>query len=149
MTEMHADTVEAKKTTVKSLAEDVKGKAQVAYVKGAAVAGELGTMTRGNVDAFVASSKILGAGLKEMGDASVTESKQAVDVLMSDLKSFTTVKSPVELFQLQMNLTKRNFDAAMALTSKNGKAIGKLATEAVAPLSLQAKVNVAKLRAAA
>jgi hypothetical protein len=139
----------AKKIDVKAIAEDVKGKAQVAYAKGTAVAGELGTMTKGNVDAMVASSKILGAGLKQLGDASVNDGKSVFELFMADLKALASVKSPTQFVDMQMQLAKRNFGAAVALSGKNSKAVAKLASEAVAPLSNQVKVNVAKLRAAA
>jgi hypothetical protein len=138
-----------KKTKIKSILTDVQGKAKAAYDKGSAVAGELGTMTKGNVEAIVASGKILGAGLKELGEGSVTEGKQAVDTFVADLKAFAAVKSPTEFIDLQFKVAQRNINSALALGSKNGKAIGKLAGDVAAPLSTQVKANVAKLRKAA
>jgi phasin family protein len=138
-----------KKIDVKTIAEDVKGKAQAAYAKGTAVAGEFGTMTKGNVDAVVASGKILGAGIKELGDVQVAQGKSAFETFVADIKALTAVTSPTEFFDLQSKIAKRNFDNAIALTSQNSKAVVKLATEVAAPLSTQVKVNVAKLRVAA
>lgn len=135
--------------TVKSVAADIQGKARLAYAKGSAVAGELGTMTKGNVEAVVASGKILGAGLQELGKDSVAEGRKAVDTFKADLEAFAAVKSPKAFFDLQLKLAKRNLDDALALTGKNGKALGKLASEAAAPLSGQVKDNLAKLRQAA
>lgn len=146
---MTTRTAKAKKVTVQSIAAEVQGKAKSAYVKGSAVASEIGAMTKGNVEAVVASGKILGAGFKEMGEGSVAEGKLAASTFVEDLKAFAGVKSPKEFFDLQLKLAKRNIDNAMALTSKNGKALGKLATDAAAPISTQVKANVAKLRAAA
>jgi hypothetical protein len=139
----------ASKMKISSIVADVQGKAQAAYVKGTAVAGELGAITKGNVEAVVASGKILGAGLKDLSDGSVAEGKQAASTFVADLKSFAAIKSPTELFNLQLKVVQRNIDTALALTSKNGKAIGKLAEDVVAPLTSQAKANVAKLRSAA
>lgn len=148
---MTTRTAKAKKAadTVKSVAADVQGKAKEAYAKGSEVAGEIGTMTKANFEAMVASGKILGAGFKELGKDSVAEGKKAVDTFNADLAAFKAVKSPKEFFELQLKLAKRNFDDAVALTGKNGKALGKLASEAAAPLSSQAKANFAKLRKAA
>lgn len=134
---------------IKLLTQDVKGKAQVAYAKGAAVAGELNAMTKGNVAAVVVSGKILGAGLKQIGDEQVADGKSVYETFVADLKALAAVKSPTEFFQLQSQLAKRNFDTAVALTGKNGKAVAKLAGEAAAPLSSQVKANVAKIREAA
>ncbi len=146
---MTTRTAKAKKVTVQSLKADVQDKAKLAYVKGAVVANELSTMTKGNVDAVVASGKILGAGLKELSEGSITDGKLAFGSFVADLKAFAAVKSPTEFFELQFKVAKRNIDTAVALGGKNGKAIGKLASDAAAPLSGQVKANVAKLRAAA
>lgn len=146
---MTTRTAKTTKTTVKSIAADVQSKAKTAYAKGSVVAGELGTITKGNVEAVVASGKILGQGFKELGQESIAEGKQAVDTLVADIKAFAAVRSPVELFNLQLKLAKRNIDSALALSSKNGKALGKLANAAAAPISSQVKANVAKLRKAA
>lgn len=146
---MTTRTAKAKKITVNSIKADVESKAKLAYAKGSAVAGEIGTIAKGNVEAVVASGKILGTGLKELGEGSITDGKQAVDTFVADLKAIAAVKSPTEFFELQIKLAKRNIDNAIALGSKNGKALGKLASEAAAPLSSQVKANVAKLRKAA
>lgn len=150
----------AKKITVKSvtadvqskakaLSADVQGKAKLAYAKGSVVASEIGSMTKGNVDAMVASGKILGAGLKGLGQESIAEGKQAVDTVVADFKTLTTLKSPKDFLDFQFKLVKRNIDTAIALSGKNSKALGKLAGDAAAPLSGQFKANVAKLRKAA
>ncbi|RZK00130.1 MAG: phasin family protein [Novosphingobium sp.] len=147
--QMTTRTAKAKKATVQSIKADVQDKAKAAYAKGSAVAGELGTITKGNVAALVVSGKILGAGLKTLGDDSVADGKQAVDSFVADLKAFAAVKSPKEFFELQFQVAKRNIDTAVALGGKNGKAFGKLASDVAAPLAGQAKANVAKLRAVA
>lgn len=153
-------TAKAKKITVKSvtadvqskakaLSADVQGKAKLAYAKGSVVAGEIGAMTKGNVEAVVASGKILGAGLKELGQESIAEGKQAASTVVADFKTLTTLKTPKDFFDFQFKLVKRNIDTALALSGKNSKALGKLASNAAAPLSSQVKANVAKLRKAA
>jgi hypothetical protein len=142
-----ATQTKTRKSQIDSLVADVKGKAQNAYAKGSAVAGELGNMTKGNVAAVVSSGRILGAGIKELGEGSLVESRQVIDTLASDLKAFAAVKSPAEFLQLQFKLAQRNVDAAFALGTKNANTIGKLASEAAAPISGQVKANVAKIRA--
>lgn len=142
-------TTNSKKISVETIAADVQDKARVAYAKGSAVAGELGTFTKGNVGAVVASGRILGAGVKELSKDTVAEGKRAASTFVADLKALAAVKSPTEFLDLQFKVAQRNIDTALALTGKNGKAIGKLASDAAAPLSSQVKANVAKLRKAA
>lgn len=139
----------AKQNTFSTLATDLQDKAKAAYAKGSTVAGEIGNMTKGNVEAVVQSGKILGAGLKELGESSLAEGKQAIDTWAADLKAFAAVKSPAEFLQLQFKLAQRNVDTAFALGTRNVDAIGKLATDVAAPISTQVKANVARLRAAA
>jgi hypothetical protein len=138
-----------KKIKIDGIVADVTGKAKAAYAKGTAVADEIGTMTMGNIDAVVSSGKILGAGLKEMGEGSLAEGRQAIDILAADFKALAAVRSPAEFLQLQFKLAQRNVDAAFALGTRNAGALGKLAGEVAAPLSTQVKANVAKLRQAA
>lgn len=146
---MTTRTAKAKKVTVDSIKADVQDKARTAYAKGAAVVGELGDMTKANVAAVVASGGIVGAGLKELGEGSIAEGKQAVDTFLADLKAFAAVTSPTEFFELQFKVAKRNIDSAIALGGRNGKALSKLAEDAAAPLKSQAEANFAKLRKAA
>jgi hypothetical protein len=147
--ELMTRTTKTKQDSVKSFAADVQAKAKTAYAKGAVVAGEIGTMSKGNVQAVVASGKILGAGLKGLGEGTVAEGKQTFGTFLADLKALSATKSPTEFFKLQVQLAKRNADVALALGSRNGKALGKLAADAAAPISGQVKANLGKLRAAA
>lgn len=130
----------------KSIAANVQNKARSAYAKSSAAVGEIGGITKGNVEAVVTSGKILGAGFKELSEGSIAESKQAVDTLVADLKAIAAVKSPSEFFYLQLKLLKRNFDSAIALTEKNSQALGKLASVAALPITAQVKANVTKWR---
>ena len=142
-------TAKPKKITVESVAADVQSKARLAYAKGSEVAGEITAMTKSNVEAVVASGKILGAGLRELGQESIAEGKQAASIFAADFKTLAALKTPQDFFDFQFKLAKRNIDTAIALSNKNGKALGKLASDAAAPLSIQVKANLARLRAVA
>lgn len=142
-------TAKTKQELVKSFTADLQAKAKTTYAKGAAVAGEIGTISKGNVQAVVASGKILGAGLKDLGEGTVAEGKQTFGTFIADLKALSAAKSPTEFFKLQLQVAKRNADVALALGSRNGKALGKLAAAAAAPISGQLKANLGKVRAAA
>ncbi len=141
----------AKKTTpdYTKLLKDVQGKAKAAYAKGGAVAGEVVTFSKGNVEAVVASGKILANGSKALGKDYIAESKGAFETLTGDLKSLAAVKSPTELFQLQGKLARRNFDAAVAFSSKSSESLVKLANEAFAPISNRVSIAVDKVSKAA
>ena len=120
---------------------DMQTKAKAAYEKSTAYAGEMTDFAKGNVDAVVESGKILSAGMQDMGKVIVEEAKSAYETATADVKELAAVKSPAELFQLQVKIFRRNFDAFVATSTKNTEAVVKLANDAAAPLT--GRVNVA------
>ena len=128
---------------------DAQGKAKAAMEKSQTLLTEAGEFTKGNVEAIVASGKILAAGLQDMGKAYVAEGKTALETVTADVKELASVKSPTDFFKLQGEILRRNFDAAVATGSKNSEAVVKLANDAFAPLSTRVSLAVEKYKKAA
>ena len=120
-------------------------RAKAAYEKGTEVATEAAEFAKGNVEAFVESSKIFAAGAQSLGKNYVEEAKSAYETMTADVKELAAVKSPTELFQLQGKIARRNFDMFVATSSKNTEAFLKLATDTVAPLTGRVEVATEKL----
>jgi phasin family protein len=143
----------AKKTdftdTLKTATADAQTKAKAAYDKLQAYAGEMTEFTKGNIEAVVESGKILGAGVQDMARGEVEAAKGAFETVTADLKAMAAVKSPAELFKLQGEIARRNFDAAVARYSKNAETSMKLANDAFAPLSNRMSLAVEKVSKAA
>ena len=133
----------------KELAADVQTRAKAAYDKGAEMTQDVVEFQKGNFEALVESGKILAAGMQDMGRTYVEEAKSAAETVQADVKKFAAIKSPTELFQLQGELARRNFDAMVSTTSKNTEAMVKLANEAFAPLSSRFSLAAEKVRKAA
>lgn len=133
----------------KELAADVQTRAKAAYDKGAEMTQDVVEFQKGNLEALVASGKILASGMQDMGRTYVEEAKSAAETVQADVKKFAAVKSPTELFQLQGEIARRNFDAMVSTTSKNTEAMVKLANEAFAPLSSRFSLAAEKVRKAA
>lgn len=132
-----------------SAIKDATDKAKAAFEKSQASLGDVTTFAKGNVEAIVESSKILATGLQEMGKGYVTESKSAVETLTAEIKDLTSVKSPTEFFEKQTALLRKQFDAAVAASSKNSEAFLKLANEAFQPISNRVSLAVEKIKQAA
>lgn len=130
-TTIAAEDFTAKIQTVVAEAQD---KAKLAFEKSQALAGEATEFTKGNVEAMVASGKILAAGVQDLGKEYVAEAKTALEVVQADLKDFAAVKSPTDFFKLQGEILRRNFDAAVASGSKNSEKVVKIAGDAFAPI---------------
>ena len=135
--------------TVKDMAADAQTKAKAAYDKMQAYAGDMTEFTKGNVEALVESGKILGAGVQDMARGEVEAAKGAFETATADLKAMAAIKSPAELFKLQGEIARRNFDAAVAHYSKNAEVSMKLANEAFAPLSTRMSLAAEKISKAA
>jgi len=97
----------------------------------------------------VESGKILASGTQALGKEYVAETKTAFDTMTADLKNLAAIKSPTELFQLQGKLARRNFDHAVAFSSKSSESLLKLANEVFAPISNRVSLAVDKISKAA
>lgn len=133
----------------KELAADVQTRAKAAYDKGTELTKDAVEFQKGNLEALVESGKILASGMQDMGRTYVEEAKSAAETVQEDVKKFAAVKSPTELFQLQGEIARRNFDALVSTTSKNTEAMLKLANEAFAPVSNRMSLAAEKVRKAA
>lgn len=129
--------------------KDAQDKAKAALEKGQAAFGDAGEFAKGNVEAVVESSKIFASGLQEMTKGYVAETKSVFETMTADVKDLTTVKSPTEFFEKQSALMRKNFDAAVAASSKNSEALLKLANEAFQPISTRVSLAVEKMKQAA
>lgn len=135
--------------SIKEAVNGAQEKAKDAFAKTSAAATEYGEFAKGNVEAFVESGKILASGLQEMGNTFVADSKAAFETATADVKAFAAIKSPTDLFKLQTELLRRNFDTAVAYSTKTGEAVAKLTNDAFAPISGRVSLAVEKLKKAA
>lgn len=136
-------------TKIKTAVTDAQVKAKEAFDKGAATFADYNEFSKGNVEAVVASGKILAAGAQSLGKTFVEDGKTAFEILTAEVKELSTVKSPVDFFKLQVEFLRRNFDIAVSNTSKNSEAVLKLANEAAAPISARVNLAVEKVKQAA
>ena len=135
--------------TVKEAAADAQTRLKSVYDKGAEVGADVVEFHKGNIEALVESGKILAAGAQNLGRTYVEDAKGAVETVTADVKKVAAVKSPSELFQLQGEIARRNFDAAIAAASKNTETFIKLANDAFAPVSTRLSLVAEKISKAA
>ena len=134
---------------LKEVATDAQTRAKDAFEKGQTYAAEYGDFAKGNVEALVESSKILAAGLQDMGKEYLAEGKTVLETVTADVKELAAVKSPADFFKLQGEILRRNFDAAVATGSKRSEQVVKLANDAFAPISTRVSLAVEKVKQAA
>lgn len=136
-------------TKIQDAVKDAAAKAKTFAEKGQAGLGEASEFAKGNVEAMVASTKILASGMQEMGKGYAAEAKTAFETMTADAKDLASAKSPTEFFEKQTAILKKNFDAAVAKSSKSSEAMLKLANEAFQPLSTRMSLAMEKVKKAA
>ena len=97
---------------------DVSERAKAAAEKSAKIVEELADLTRGNVEAFVASSKIAAKGVENMSQNAAEYSRKSFEEASAVLKSFAEVKSATDFFRLQGDYARSAFDAAVAESAR-------------------------------
>jgi phasin family protein len=143
-----AQTTDFTKTAKEAFA-DAQTRAKTAFAKTGELASEVTEFNKGNVEAVVESGKIFFAGMQDMGREQFAATKTVVEIVQDDFKKVAAVKSPTEFMQLQGELARRNFDAAVSFGSKNTEAMVKLYNEAFAPISSRVSVAAEKIKKAA
>lgn len=136
-------------TKIQDAVKGATAKAKTFAEKSQAGLGEVGEFAKGNVEAMVASTKILASGMQEMGKGYVAEAKTAFETMTTDAKDLASAKSPTEFFEKQSAILKKNVDAAVAKSSKSSEAMLKLANEAFQPLSTRMSLAMEKVKKAA
>ncbi|TRD11785.1 phasin family protein [Erythrobacter insulae] len=135
--------------TAKEMAATAQERLKAAYGNAGEFAGEFGEFNKANVEAVVESGKILFSGAQELAKDNVETGKSVVEIVTADAKKMVAVKSPTELFQLQGELVRRNFDAVVGYGSKRTEAWVKLYNDAFAPISNRVSVAAEKISKAA
>lgn len=133
----------------KEFAADAQTRIKTAYGKAGELASEAGEFNKANLDAVVESGKIFFAGAQEIVKSDVETGKSVVETVTADAKKAAAVKSPTELFELQGEITRRNFDAVMSFGSQRTEALVKLYNDAFAPISNRFSVAAEKISKAA
>ena len=152
-TKMMNDVIE----TGKKFAEETKAKLETAYAdlnekakasveKSTKAMEELSDIAKGNVEALVESGKIAAKGFETLGQEAVDYSKKSFEKATASLKSFSTVKTPTEFFQLQSQLFSSSFDEFTKEAAKSSEALIKLAGDVASPLTARVTVVTDKVK---
>lgn len=146
--------------TGKKFAEDAKAKMETAYAdfnekakagveKSTKAIEELSDLTKGNVEALVESGKIAAKGIETMGQEAVDYSRKNFEKATASFKSFSTVKTPTEFFQLQSQLMSSSFDEFAKEAAKSSEAFMKLAGDVAQPLTARVTLVTDKVKSLA
>jgi phasin family protein len=136
-------------TKAQDLIGDISTRTKGALEKSVRFAEEVTEFTKGNVEAIVASSRVAAKGIEALAQDAAETAKHGFEQAQTALKSFTQVKSPTELFQLQSDYAKTTFDQLVANASKASEQLIKLAGDVAQPLSNRYALASEKVKSAA
>ena len=125
---------------------DINERAKAAAEKSAKIVEELADLTRGNVEALVASSKIAAKGVETLSQDAAEYSRKSFEEASAVLKSFAEVKSATDFFKLQGDYARSAFDAAVAESARVSETVLKLAGEVAEPINSRYTVAAERVK---
>jgi len=144
------DTAQNFANTAKSQATEVFGdmsaRAKTAMEKGSKTVEDMVEMSKGNIEAVVASGRVAAKGAQDIAKYSAEYGRKAIEEATSNAKRFAAVKSPTEFFALQSEIAKTQLDALVGEASKFSENYLKLLGEIAQPIQNRYAVAVEKVK---
>jgi phasin family protein len=128
---------------------DVNARAKTAFEKSAKIVEEFADLTRGNVEAIVASSKVAAKGVETLSQDAADYGRKSFEEASAAFKSFAEVKSTTDFFKLQGDYARSAFDAAVAESARLSETVLKLAGDVAEPLNSRYAVAAERVKSLA
>jgi phasin family protein len=119
----------------KNVFGDVNERAKAAAERSAKIVEEIADLTRGNVEAFVASSKVAAKGVERLSQEAAEYSRKSFEEASAALKNAAEIKSATELFRLQGDFARAAFDNVVAESARFSETVLKLAGDVAEPIT--------------
>jgi phasin family protein len=129
-----------------ALLGDFSERFKTAFERSTRLSEDMVDFAKGNVEAVIASARVAAKAGETLGQEAAEYGKKNFETATAAFKSFATVKSPTELFQLQSEFMKAQFDSAVAEASKVSETMLKLAGDIAQPLSNRYALAAEKLK---
>lgn len=127
---------------------DVNERARTQIERNSRIAEQFTELSKGNVEAMVASTKIVAKGLETVGQEVAEYSRKSFEDASAALKGFAEVKSATDFFRLQSDFVRGQFDGFVAESSKLSETMIKLAGDVAEPLASRYSVAAERVKAA-
>jgi len=132
-----------------AMLQDMNGRAKSAMERSTKMFEELNEFNKGNIEAMVESSRVAAKAAEQLSQQAAETARKNFENATQAMKSFASVKTPTELFQLQSDYARSAFDQLIAETSKNSETMLKLAGDVFQPISNRFAVAAEKIKTAA
>jgi phasin family protein len=131
---------------IKTVFGDVNERAKAAAERSAKMAEEMADLTRGNVEAFVASSKIAAKAVETLSQDAAEYSRKSFEDASAALNGFAEVKSATDFFRLQGDYARAAFDSAVAESARMSETVLKLAGDVAEPMTSRYTVAAERVK---
>ena len=143
--------------TVKNVAADVSEKAtemfkdmniraKAAFEKAGSFAKDSTEFNKANVEAFVESAKIAAKGMQTAAQNAAEFGRKNFEATSTMVKAAAAVKSPTDLFKLQGDFARSQFDGVVAEMSKSSEFTLKLVGEIFQPIQSRYAVAAEEMK---
>jgi phasin family protein len=127
---------------------DVNARAKTAIERNNRIAEEMTDLGKGNVEAMAASTKVAAKGVEKIGQEVAEYSRKSFEEASAAIRGFAQVKSPTDLFRLQGDFARTQFDAMIAESSRMSETMIKLAGDMFEPLTSRYSVAAERVKSA-
>jgi len=131
---------------IKTVLGEANARAKTAMEKSAKIIEEFADLSRGNVEAMVASSKLAAKGVEGLSQDAANYSRKSFEDASAIFKSFADVKSPTDFFKLQGDYARSAFDSAVAQSARMSETVLKLAGDVAEPLTSRYTVAAERVK---
>lgn len=125
---------------------DVNERTKTTMERSARIVEELADLTRGNVEALVASSKVAAKGIEALGQDAAEYGRKSFEEASTVLKGLAEVKSATDLFKLQGDYARAAFDAAIAESARVSETVLKIAGDVAEPITSRYTVAAERVK---
>ena len=125
----------SKEDVITGVLNEATGRTQQLLEKSVRLVQELGDIAQGNAEAIVVSSKAAASGFQALGADATECGRKNFEAASLALKSVTSVKTPVDFFQIQAELARSVFGNLVAQSSKFSDSIVELGGQVATPLA--------------
>lgn len=125
---------------------DINERTKTAVEKSAKIVEELADLTRGNVEALVASSKVAAKGVEILAQDAADYGRKSFEGASAAFKSFAEVKTAADFLKLQSDYARSAFDAAVAETARLSETVLKLANDVAEPINSRYAVAAQRVK---
>ena len=144
--EMQNEATQKVAENAQALFGDINERAKTAVERSARAIEELTDLTRGNVEAIVASSKVAARGVETLSQEAAEFGRKSFEEASTAVRTFAEVRSATDFFRLQSEFAKTQFDSMVAESSKMSEAVIKLAGEVIEPITSRYSVAAERVK---